>query len=180
VEVRTTCKICGKKLPNARFRTFCSAKCRNKAHNDKQNKSGYGTKWQKARRDKIASVPDPGNKCQCLICGKWYVQVGSHVRQVHGMTAREYRELFELEVKRGVVLEWYRKMKGDQALDNETYKNLEAGAKFRFKKGQEGVGKYERSPITLDRLHNLHNLRKSYENTKDNTSTMGRTTTNSR
>ncbi len=70
--------------------------------------------------------------------------------------AGEYREYFKLEVKRGVVPDWYRKLKGEQAIDNETYKNLIKGAKFRFKKGQEGVGVYKRSPITLDRLKNQH------------------------
>ena len=155
VEIRDTCKICGGPLPNARYRTYCSAKCRNKRNNAKQMASGYATAYQKARRDKIASKPD-AEKCQCLICGKWYTQVCSHVVQVHGMTGREYREYFELEVKRGIVPEWYRKLKGDQAIDNETYKNLVKGAKFRFKKGQEGVGVYKRSPITINRLRNLH------------------------
>ena len=155
VELRDNCKICGKPLPNARFRTFCSAKCRNKANNLKQKESGYNVNWQRAKRDKVASVPSD-RKCQCLICGKWYVQVGSHVVNVHHITAREYREQFELEVKRGTVPEWYREKKGKQALDNETYKNLEAGAKYRFKKGQEGVGVYKRSPITLERLKNQH------------------------
>ena len=85
----------------------------------------------------------------------------SHAYQVHGLTGREYREKFELEVKRGVVPEWYRKLKGDQALDNETYKNLEKGAKFRFKKGGKGVGVYKRSPVTINRLKNLTKTRKN-------------------
>ena len=153
IEIRDNCKICGKPLPNARYRTFCSTKCRNKSNNLKQKESGYNIKWQRDRRDKVAEAPSD-KKCQCLICGKWYVQVGSHVVSVHKMLAREYREQFELEVKRGVTPEWYRKLKGDQAIDNETYKNLLAGAKFRFKKGQKGVGVYQRSPITLDRLKN--------------------------
>ena len=153
VEIRTDCKICGKPLPNARYRTYCSTQCRNKRNNRKNAEKSL--EWQRARRDKIASKPSK-TKCQCLICGKWYVQVGSHAYQVHGMTGREYREHFELEVKRGVVPEWYRKLKGDQALDNKTYKNLENGAKFRFKKGQEGVGVYKRSPETIKRLKNLH------------------------
>jgi hypothetical protein len=155
VEIRDTCKVCGGPLPNARYRTYCSTKCRVKANNKKQADSGYNKKWQKDKRDKVAVVPSD-KKCQCLICGKWYVQVCSHVYQVHGMTGREYREYFELEVKRGVVPDWYRKVKGDQAIDNETYKNLVKGAKFRFKKGQEGVGVYKRSPITLERLKNQH------------------------
>lgn len=153
VELRDNCKICGKPLPNARYRTFCSTKCRNRSNNQKTQASGYSTEYQRKQRDKVAEVPSD-KKCQCLICGKWYVQVGSHVVNVHKMLAREYREYFELEVKRGVVPEWYRKLKGDQAIDNETYQNLRAGAKFRFKKGQDGVGVYKRSPITLDRLKN--------------------------
>lgn len=153
VEMRKTCKECGGPLPNARYRTYCCKKCRIKAINRK-NKA-YHAKYQKEKRAKIASIPSD-NKCQCLICGKWYVQVGSHVVNVHHMTAREYREKFNLEVKRGTTPGWYRKKKGDQALDNETYKNLESGAKYRFKKGQEGVGVYKRSPITIDRLRNQH------------------------
>jgi len=157
VEIRTTCKTCGGPLPNARFRTFCSKKCRTKSYNTKN--SGYNKKWQTAKRDAIASVPSD-DKCQCLICGKWYVQVCSHTYAVHKMTGRQYREHFELEVKRGVVPDWYRKLKGDQAIDNETFKNLAAGAKFRFKKGQKGLGKYTRSPVTMARLKNLHKLTK--------------------
>lgn len=40
-------------------------------------------------------------------------------------------------------------------MENGTYKNLESGAKFRFKKGQIGVGVYKRSPITIERISNL-------------------------
>lgn len=153
VEIRKDCKICSKPLPNARFRTYCSKECRNKRNNQKN--AGKSVEWQRARRDKEASIPSE-NKCQCLMCGKYYVQVGTHVVQVHGMTGREYREYFDLEVKRGIVPEWYRKLKGDQTLDNETYKNLEVGAKFRFKKGDERAGNYKRSHITLERLKNQH------------------------
>lgn len=149
--------MCGGDLPNSRYRTYCSAKCRNKRNNQKNAKRGV--EWQRAKRDRIASEPSP-DKCQCLFCGKWYVQVCSHAYAVHKVTGREYREHFELEVKRGVVPEWYRKLKGDIAIDNETYKNLEEGAKFRFKKGQQGVGVYKRSEITIERLRGLHKTRK--------------------
>ena len=151
VEIRTTCKICGGPLPNARYRTYCSAKCRNKRNNAKQAEKGYSTEYQRKLRDKEASKPSP-DKVQCLICGKWYVQVGSHVWQVHHLIARKYREQFGLDVKRGTVPEWYRKVKGEQALENGTFKNLEKGAEFRFKKGDKRAGHYERSQQTLDRL----------------------------
>lgn len=158
VELRDTCKNCGGPLPNARYRTFCSKKCRCQANNKKQ--ATYRREWQKNKRDEVAAIPSD-KKLQCLICGKWYTQVSSHAYQIHGLTGREYREKFELEVKRGVVPAWYRKLKGDQALDNQTFKNLEAGAKFRFKEGQKGVGVYKRSPVTLERLKNLHKLNKN-------------------
>jgi predicted nucleic acid-binding Zn ribbon protein len=158
VEFRADCKTCGGKIVDNRFRTFCSAECRNKFNNKKYR--AKQTEWQRNRYDKKASVPDPEHKCQCLICGKWYVQVGSHAYLRHGMTGRQYREKFELEVKRGIVPEWYRKLKGDQAIDNETYKNLEKGMKFRFKRGDKKAGRYKRSPITLKRLHSLHQTKK--------------------
>jgi hypothetical protein len=54
------------------------------------------------------------------------------------------------------VPQWYRDLKGDQAIDNETYKNLEHGAKYRFKKSQKGVGVYRRAPATIARLKDLY------------------------
>lgn len=158
VEIRTTCKICNAPLPNTRYRTYCSAKCRQKFFNKKY--AYRGVEWQRNKRDRIASIADPENKCRCLLCGKWYVQICTHAYQVHDITGREYREKFELEVKKGVVPEWYRKLKGDQALDNETYKNLEAGAKFRFIKGDTKAGKYKRSPVTVEKLKVLYKLNK--------------------
>ena len=148
IEIRPTGKVCDGPLPNARYRTYCSTKCRVKSDNAKS--AEYSLEWQRKKRDAIASAPS-ADKCQCLICGKWYVQICSHAYQVHHLTGREYREKFELEVKRGIVPEWYRKLKGEIALDNETYKNLEAGAKFQFKKGDK-VPVYKRSPTTVDRL----------------------------
>lgn len=152
IEIRTKCKECNTPITNKRFRTFCSHTCRNKFNNRKY--AGEHTERQRQRNIKLASVPSD-RKVQCLICKGWYVQVCSHVLQAHGVTAREYKENFDLEVKRGIVPKWYREMKGEQTIENETYKNLEAGAKYRFKKGQKGVGVYKRSPITIERIRNL-------------------------
>ena len=49
-----------------------------------------------------------------------------------------------LDVKKGTVPKWYRKMKGDQALENGTYKNLKVGKKFRYKKGDPRLQLYGR------------------------------------
>ena len=50
VEIRNNCKECGGQLPNSRYRTFCSAKCRVKAHNKKQTSSGYYKAWKVKHR----------------------------------------------------------------------------------------------------------------------------------
>ena len=152
IEIRETCKVCGLPITDNRYRTFCSGKCRVYFYNGKYGENH--TKWQRERRAKIAQTETKG-KVQCLICKGWYVQVGSHIVQVHGMTAREYREQYGLEVKRGTVPEWYREDKSRQTLENGTVRNLEAGKKYQFKKGQKGVGVYKRSEITLDRVRNL-------------------------
>jgi len=99
-------------------------------------------------------------KIECLICGKYYRQVGSHIFGTHKMTARQYREDFELEVKKGILPDDLQKLYAEQALENGTWKNLKVGKKFWFKKGQKGIGVYQRSPITIERLKKLHKLRK--------------------
>ena len=111
---------------------------------------GYNrsNEWaKKKRQEELANNPDA---IECLICGNKYLQVGSHIVQVHGMTARQYREKFGLDVKRGLTKGEYRKKKAETTLVNGTYKNLEAGKKFWFKKGQTIT--YKRSPQTLERL----------------------------
>jgi hypothetical protein len=82
------------------------------------------------------------------------------------MTAREYREFFDLEVKKGLLTPELRDLYGKQAIENGTWKNLKKGRKYRFKKGQRGVGKYKRSHITMARLKKLHTKTKRYGKTR--------------
>jgi len=132
IKIRKTCAVCGKVITSKRFRSYCSKQCRDKRNNTKYQK--HNSKMQKIKRDALASIPSSEKK-QCKICNRWYVQVGSHIVQKHHMTAREYREKFNLPLKKGVVPQWYSKFKGQQALDNKTYMNLRKGKKFRYKKG---------------------------------------------
>jgi predicted nucleic acid-binding Zn ribbon protein len=131
IKMNKICVICGKPITGKR-RFYCSDVCRNKRNNTKYKEQH--ALWQIKRRDAIASIPSK-NKKQCKICGKWYIQVGSHIVQKHDMTARKYREEFNLPVKKGITPQWYRKLKGKQALENKTCKNLIKGKKFRYKKG---------------------------------------------
>jgi hypothetical protein len=156
IEIRKTCKICHKLITKNRARTYCSPTCRIEFYNKRY--CAYRTKWQRETRDRIAEKPSP-NKVQCLICDRWYVQVCSHIVQIHGLSGRRYREYFDLEVKKGVVPKWYKKLKGDQAIENGTFKNLKNGIKYWFVPNDKRAGKYHRSHITLERLKGLNKLR---------------------
>lgn len=158
MKLRTTCKICNKPLKK-RQRLFCCKEHRYKDQNQRYKKKQAD--WQRDRDDKLASIPSP-DKIQCLICGRYYVQLGSHVVQRHQMTAREYREHFDLEVKKGLTPEWFHRLKGDIAIKNETFRNLISGKKFWFKKGSTTAGRYKRSHITLQTLSTLYKKTRQY------------------
>jgi len=147
------CKICGESfsLPkyNAWRAKYCSPKCRNKAYNKKNY--AYQIKRNRAIKDAIAKKPAK-NKIQCLICGQWYRQVGSHIAQRHKMTSREYRKQFGFDVKKGQLPKDLREVKSEQAITCGGYKNLKNGKKFWFKRNDPKAGHYERSEQTLKRL----------------------------
>ena len=130
VEVRSDCLICGGSLPTPRYRTYCSPQCRGRRNYIKYKESSQ--EWARKRRGAYRA-----DKLKCGVCGMWYVQVGSHIVQIHGMTAREYREEFNLPVKRGILKTEQRKFYGEQAVENGTIKNLKKGKRFWFKKGDK-------------------------------------------
>lgn len=151
-EIRKTCKICGRLITKNRFRTYCSLQCRNYFHNQKNRQ--YQKEWGINKRGEYAI-----DKIQCQICGKWYRQVGSHIWGMHKMTAREYREEYGFDVKKGQLPDDLRKLKAEQAIECGGVKNLKKGKKYRFKKGSLKAGKYPRSEQTLERLKNLYKFR---------------------
>jgi len=153
------CKFCYKPLekptnPNIRNYAYCNKVCRGKYYYQKNG----GALAQREYYYKVHGG-ESDEKMQCLICSKWFRQVGTHIVQSHKMTAREYREEMGLDVKRGLTRGWYRQLKGDATIENGTVENLKAGKKFWFKLGDERAGRYQRSLMTLERLHNLHKLK---------------------
>lgn len=130
------CKNCNGSIergPHANNKKFCSAACR--------NESSYASgkdkeRWTKANeKAKIIRAKEGPGKKKCLICAGWYVQVGTHITQVHGMTAKEYRIRFDLPLKRGITSNIYRERKARTAIENGTINNLKKGKKHRYKKG---------------------------------------------
>jgi len=142
------CKICKSKLPK-RFRRYCSAYCRQKYHNHKRLR--YHILWQRNNRQKLL-LKKYKHLIQCLICKKWYRQVGSHIVQTHNCTAREYREDYGFDRKRGQLSDDLRELKAKHVFQNKTVKNLKQGIKYWFKKGDTTLGVYKRSQQTMERL----------------------------
>ena len=110
----------------------------------------YQTQWQRDNRARLAEKSD--NKIQCQVCGLWYRKVGSHVWQVHKMSAREYRKEYGFDVKRGQLPEDDRLVMREHVFSNGTVDNLKEGKRFWFKPGSEIAGRYQRSEQTMERL----------------------------
>lgn len=139
------CTVCG---ANA-VRKFCSKTCRQKHYNTSRRE--YQRLWQLRKGDIAREKREV--LIQCKVCGRKFVQIGSHVVQHHGYTsARQYREEWDYDVKRGMVPEYYRKIKAEKVFENGTVKNLLAGKKHWFQPGQKELGKYRRSAQTMARL----------------------------
>jgi hypothetical protein len=82
------------------------------------------------------------DKLKCLLCGKRYHHLGSHIWHGHHITAREYKEEFELPFKMALISDTiYEKKRLAFEEHREMYlKNLtKSGKKYQFKKGHSGV-----------------------------------------
>lgn len=71
----------------------------------------------------------------------------------------DYKSEFGLDQGKGILPDDLKEIKKNHVFENGTVKNLEKGKETRFKKGDENIGRYERSKQTLDRLKNLYKLR---------------------
>jgi hypothetical protein len=139
------CTMCGGLFLAHKHQKCCSKECRYKYLIEKQ-RMRYRIKLEKAGAETIT----------CLICQQSFRQVGSHITQIHGMTAREYRKLYGFDVKKGQLPTDLKKLKAEQAIKFGGVKNLQVGKKYWFKSGEKGPGMYKRSAETMDRLHNMN------------------------
>lgn len=103
----------------------------------------------------MTQIKTDTEKIKCLICGLSFKRVCSHVRLAHGVSAREYKEEFGLDVRRGIMTDAGRAVMREHAYRNHERLKL-AGVNTRFKKGQKDLGKFKRSEQTLERLHTMN------------------------
>jgi hypothetical protein len=157
------CKNCKKEfIRKSNSQKFCCITCMNRWRYWK--KGGKEAQTIYRNKQNRSNKPAP-NKIKCLICGNYYRKVGSHIAQIHGMTCREYREHFDLEVKKGLLKEIEREPLREHVFSNGTVNNLKAGKRFWFIKGDKKAGRYKRSPITLKRVSELgKNYQHRYKN----------------
>lgn len=157
------CATCGKDFkvtnPATRNIKYCSLACR-KVRERAYAKANFGAEYQ---REALQRKREAEGKplIPCMVCGKKFRQVGTHVIQRHNYeTARQYREDFGFDVKKGQLPDDYREIKREHVFDNGTVNNLKKGKKYWFKPGDERAGDYKRSPETMHRLSQLGKLRK--------------------
>src|SRR3990167_5482186 len=105
------------------------------------------------------------DKLKCLICGKSYHHLGSHIWHKHKILAREYKEEFELPFKMALISDTvYEKKRMAFEERREHYlRNLtKAGTKYQFKKGHSGirrVSEHERK-IIVERILKVNKRKK--------------------
>src|SRR2546430_4055715 len=51
----------------------------------------------------VLAVEPDGGRVQCHACGRWFRFLASHVTQIHRLTADEYRAVFGLRTRTGLM-----------------------------------------------------------------------------
>jgi len=79
-----------------------------------------------------AEIQDPNN-VQCMICGKWYGQLGNHVRFKHQMTLDSYKELYpnSITIAKSVsdgIANHMSRISTERWKTNQEYRNTTLGA----------------------------------------------------
>lgn len=89
---------------------------------------------------------------KCEICSRYFDRVTPHVRQVHNMTAREYKEHFGFDVIKGITSRQSREKSRDAVMRNFDIvikpNLLERGRETRFNVGHKGRVKEQVSEQT--------------------------------
>lgn len=113
IEPEAECEFCNKPLPILRHPStkFCDPICRGRYRYTQKNEA-------------------KGKKC--MVCGKWYRRVGSHVVQIHGyQNVLEYRREFGLMARETRTDDHATEMRAKAS----TIDNLKLGVDTRYKKG---------------------------------------------
>lgn len=126
------CKECGKHTNDTRYGGMCQS-CY------KYFRDG-GTINPIPEHGKIEY--DVNGKVICHICGRAYTRLGSHIKESHNMTTKEYKEKYGLCARTKTTAEDYSTVMRNHAYNHNMDKQLtESGKKTRFKKGDNTARK---------------------------------------
>ncbi len=93
---------------------------------------------------------------KCEICGEHYHRVTAHVRQVHGLSAREYKLQFGFDLIKGICSRESSERTRVKTMSNFdmviTENLIKGGEQTRFKVGSKGRTREKVSKQTLLRL----------------------------
>lgn len=118
----------------------------------RQRLDSRGVQYDLPNKGEIKVVED--GKIVCHICGYAFNKPLSHVHQVHGITEREYKLEFGLDLVKGVMSEQSENKARKRVLDNQHIidRLIEKGKQTRFKKGHKGRTRDQVSLQTKKRL----------------------------
>jgi len=108
---------------------------------------------------------DP-NQLKCLICGKKFNHLGSHIWNKHKILARDYKMEFGLPINMALISEEIYKKKSEYFEENRekfVKQLLKGGAKYKFKKGHKQTKNSYRSPYAkkkeIERIKKFNNTK---------------------
>lgn len=74
--------------------------------------------WDGPVYGELGVLNDDGEKVECHCCGEWYQQLTKHVEAAHDLTTREYKSIFGLRLKSGLVSTAVHQRRSQSALYN--------------------------------------------------------------
>ncbi len=105
-------------------------------------------------------------RLKCLICGKMYRHLGSHLYHTHQMKAHDYKARFELPFSMPLVTDDIADKQRESAEKYKAHVNFKKiGRKFQFKKGHTGqrrISEHERRAI-IERINEVNRRKKKVQ-----------------
>lgn len=129
------CKNCKKKsvvFSNASL--FCSKDCQKESYKKSGKAKALYERANLKQQQKRWETYEKG-KTKCLVCGAWTIAPAMHAYQKHKITARGYKDSFEIPYGKGLIPEGLKAVKKKHVFVNGTIENLQKGEKQRYKKG---------------------------------------------
>lgn len=147
------CTVCGKEyVAHSNARKYCDS-CKVAKYKEMQKRAWTKANYKNQQREYQKKSQD---KSQCLICGAWVKAPAMHAYQKHGVSARDYKEAFELPFGKGLLPEYLKEIKREAVFSNGTVKNLKKGSFKRFKKGEDRTRDGVRRRLELKQISKLN------------------------